>query len=177
MRALFICALFVAGAAIAQAPATVSQLYVSFALPGDTARKTATVILDAPLVLERDAAGRAHLKLTEWAGFGNCVTNPDGGLFCNSLNAGFTPIPQTMRNDVPVTITDVPVGYSSAWRLSHIVMNKSITCFRGGVRQTPDVDYFGGGDSMLSHTWAPGDAIACDYEWLPPAVPIHLVDQ
>jgi hypothetical protein len=48
-----------------QAPpgATVPQLFVPFALPGDAARKLGTVVIDAPLTFTRDPAGLTHLGM------------------------------------------------------------------------------------------------------------------
>ncbi len=41
--------------------ATLNQFWVQVALPGDSAQKFATVLVDAPLTMSRDAAGRVHL--------------------------------------------------------------------------------------------------------------------
>ncbi len=45
----------------AGASATLNQFWVQVALPGDNAQKFATVLVDAPLTISRDAAGRVHL--------------------------------------------------------------------------------------------------------------------
>lgn len=54
--------LLLAGAAAAAAQATAPQFSAPVALPGDAARKTSVVVIDAPLTLTRDAAtGFVHM--------------------------------------------------------------------------------------------------------------------
>jgi hypothetical protein len=89
------CAQFAAGpitigAVMAGAPATVPQLYVAYALPGDTARRpAATIVVDKPLKLSRDAAGVMHLgadlPLVGILASG-CTQNNDGSLTCPKVS-------------------------------------------------------------------------------------------
>lgn len=92
--------------ALAQTGATVPQLYVPFALKGDTARRTGTVIVDPPLVMSLDAAGVAHLSSPSF------IIDPPLTLLTNAAGekhvsveflTGPVPTPGTGLRMVPVT--------------------------------------------------------------------------
>lgn len=54
--------LIVAAAAVPQA--TVSQIFTLSAIPGDPSLRSQVVIIDRPLTMRRDSAGRIHLSLS-----------------------------------------------------------------------------------------------------------------
>jgi hypothetical protein len=84
--------------------ATVPQLYVPFALPGDAVRKTGTVVIDPAFTLSRDPAGLAHLGMPVFIVDDPLLVYDVGG----ATHVGVT-LPQIVC-DAPLTCTQAPDG-------------------------------------------------------------------
>lgn len=144
------------------ASATVPQIYVSSALPGATGLKTETIIIDPPLTLTRDAAGRLHLGVTPQPAF--CSSDSNGNSFCQ-VTAGVTSSAQ-----VPVLMSynESPVYDATAkqWTLLHApITGLGLACWINGLLQQPGTAYTLTGNILTSVGWQPADPVMCQYSY------------
>lgn len=146
------------------ASATVPQIYVSAALPGATGLKTETIIIDPPLTLTRDAAGRLHLGVTPQPTF--CSSDSNGNSFCQ-VTAGVTTSAQ-----VPVLMSynELPVYDATAkqWTLLHAPLTGlGLSCWIGDTLQQGGTVYALNGNILTSTVWQPTDPVMCQYSYAP----------
>lgn len=157
----------VAGAALAFAAATVPQLWVQYALPGDTKPRAAgPVVIDAPLTFTADAAGRMHLGVSlPLVGLlaSGCTADAAGNLQCPKIS--FTPPAVPAQALFATDEVPNPGTAPGTWTLAHAPADPShAVCSVDGVVQSSGFSFAG---NLLIASWNPAQSIKCTYAYLP----------